>query len=157
MGGPAFFTPCFFPVVFSDLVHESPETLDFSSALHQVRGPIRLFRKSPEQNLQGLLQMLFRDGERREQAHLFPRRAGGDAQDAVFQAFIDDVGCPFGSRCDGNHQPQTFYCRNPGGISESFKDHGGFFFTESRKPSFSRSTMLSAPAQATGFPPKVVP
>lgn len=36
MGGPAFFV-----VEFSDLVHESPETLELSSALHQVRGSIR--------------------------------------------------------------------------------------------------------------------
>ena len=33
--------PTFFIVEFSDLVHESPEALDFPLALHQVRGPIR--------------------------------------------------------------------------------------------------------------------
>ena len=32
---------CFFSVVFSDLVHESPETLELPSALHQVRSRIR--------------------------------------------------------------------------------------------------------------------
>ena len=116
-----------------DLVNESPETLELSLALHQVRGRIRLFRKSPEQNLQGLLQMFFRDGERREQAHLFPCRAGGDAQDAVFQAFINDVAGLFGSRCNGNHQAQTFYCRNPRSISESLEDHGGFSFYRIQK------------------------
>ena len=77
--------------------------------------------------------MFFRDGERREQANLFPRRAGGDAQDTVFQAFIDDVRCFFGSRCNGNHQPQTFYCSNTRSILERLEDHGGFSFYRIQK------------------------
>ena len=46
--------PAFFIAEFSDLVHESPETLDFPLALHQVRGSIRrrlqkdLVHESPE-------------------------------------------------------------------------------------------------------------
>ena len=92
-----------------------------------------LLCKSPEQNLQGLLQMFFRNGERREQAHLFPRRAGGDAQDTVFQAFIDDIAGLFGSRCDGNHQAQAFYCRNTRSILERLEDHGGFSFYRIQK------------------------
>ena len=46
--------PAFFIAEFSDLVHESPETLDFPLALHQVRGRIRrrlqkdLVHESPE-------------------------------------------------------------------------------------------------------------
>lgn len=32
----SFGRTCFFSVVFSDLVHESPETLELSLALHQI-------------------------------------------------------------------------------------------------------------------------
>lgn len=77
--------------------------------------------------------MLFRDGERREQAHLFPRWTGGDAQDTVFQAFIDDIAGLLGSRCDGNHQAQTFYCRNTRSIPKRLEDHGGFSFYRIQK------------------------
>ena len=53
-------------------------------------------------------------------------------------------------------RPRPSTAATPGASRNASKIMADFLFTEYRKPSFSRSTMLSAPAQATGFPPKVV-